>query len=107
MSVICAPPYNPDPSRISAAWMDLYNSHGWVTEGNPAASCGGSCPTRVERHIVMLAAGSAHLYDTCCNEFFHQAAASMWSIFTYTDAPDPNIAVATAWSNGNLLLFGP
>ncbi len=107
MSAMGGPPHKPEPTQIDAAWMDLYNAYGWVTQGNPQQMCGGQCKPQVERYLGMLASGKVHLFDTCCDEFFLSSSAATWSIFKYTGAPTAAIARGAAWTNDRLYIFGP
>ncbi len=102
-----SPATQPTFQLVDAAWMDLYNASGWVTEGDPLAMCGPPCTAAVERYLGMLVAGSVYLFDTCCDEFFHDQPAASWSIFAYPGAPGPSIAAAAAWYEGELYVFGP
>jgi hypothetical protein len=100
-------PTAPDPAAINAAWIDMDHAAGWVTEGDPLASCGEGSHD-IEAYAAFLDPNGLFLYDAgTCMEFFELVPAATWNIFTFPGAPATYIAKATTWTGSSLVFFGP
>jgi len=98
----------PPAADLAAAWIDLENANGWVTEGDPLASCGGGTHDIEVYRAYLTVMPTVHLYEpTYCVEFFHAGAAPTWSVFTYSGAPSADIIRATTFTGATLVAFGP
>ena len=98
----------PPPADLAAAWLDLDNANGWVTEGDPLVSCGLGTHD-VESYVAYLTVmPTVHLFEgSYCYEFFHAGQAPPWSVFAFAGAPSPAIVGATTFTGATLVVFGP
>ena len=100
-------PTAPDPAAINAAWIDMDNAAGWITEGDPLASCGEGSHD-IEAYAAFLDPNGLFLFDAgTCMEFFELVPSATWNIFTFPGAPAPYIASAATWTGSSLVFFGP
>ena len=100
-------PEAPDPAVATAAWMDMENVPGWVTEGDPLVSCGEGSHD-IEGYAAVLDPNGIFLYDAVtCLEWFTVLPSATWNIFTFPGAPATYTARATTWTGSALLFFGP
>ncbi len=96
----------PAHTHIRAAWMDMDNASGWVTEGDPAVSCAAPSSSIDAYFAVMSLDGRVHLYDfEHCDEFFADPWASDFAVFDTADAPNPTDVEAATFTGETLLIF--
>jgi len=98
----------PPAADLSSAWLDLDNANGWVTEGDPLASCGQGT-NDVEAYVAYLTAiPTVHLFEGLyCQEFIHAGPAQTWSVLGYAGAPTADIVRAATFTGATLVVYGP
>jgi hypothetical protein len=78
-----APPVN----EVTALWLDMENSQGWVM-GNVLALCGAG--DLLSSHMMVLSANEAHTVEVgWCFDFFPPTPIDQYPPFTYPLAPPP------------------
>ena len=96
----------PASASVQAAWLGHDGDFGWTGSASPRDACGADADALGPYFGVLTTDHRVHVYDAgYCFGFVSSVPAATFSVFNYTNAPDPTAIGAVAWTGEGIIAF--
>lgn len=96
----------PAAASVKAAWLGHDDEYGWTGTASPQDACGATPDALGPYFAVLTTDDRMHVYDAGhCFGFVASMPVETFSVFNYSNAPDPTAIGATAWTGAGIIAF--